>query len=134
MTARASRRAVEVGVRKALAPSARTLIVQFMGEALIYVAIAWSGGRAGRTAAARSERVAAAQDRVQLPDRPATPLHGGRHLVTALLAGSIRRLSCRPSVPRPSSKVVVAIRAGGGVRGALVVAQFAVLIALLLAR
>ncbi len=40
MTARATRRAVEVGVRKAVGASRRDLIVQFMGEALIYVLIA----------------------------------------------------------------------------------------------
>ncbi len=37
MTARATRRAVEVGVRKAVGARRRDLVVQFMGEALIYV-------------------------------------------------------------------------------------------------
>jgi putative ABC transport system permease protein len=40
MTARAARRAVEVGVRKAAGARRRDLIVQFMGETLIYVAVA----------------------------------------------------------------------------------------------
>jgi len=40
MTARATRRAVEVGVRKAVGAGRLDLIVQFMGEALIYVLIA----------------------------------------------------------------------------------------------
>jgi putative ABC transport system permease protein len=40
MTARATRRAVEVGVRKAVGARRRDLIAQFMGEALIYVLIA----------------------------------------------------------------------------------------------
>src|SRR6185437_10150408 len=40
MTARASRRAVEVGVRKALGAGRRDLVAQFMGEALVYVAVA----------------------------------------------------------------------------------------------
>ena len=40
MTARAARRAVEVGVRKAAGASRRDLIVQFMGEAVLYVAAA----------------------------------------------------------------------------------------------
>jgi putative ABC transport system permease protein len=37
MTARATRRAVEVGVRKAAGATRRDLIVQFMGEAFLYV-------------------------------------------------------------------------------------------------
>jgi putative ABC transport system permease protein len=40
MTARAARRAVEVGVRKAAGAHRRDLVVQFMGEALIYVVTA----------------------------------------------------------------------------------------------
>jgi putative ABC transport system permease protein len=40
MTARASRRAVEVGVRKALGAGRRDLIVQFVGESLLYVTFA----------------------------------------------------------------------------------------------
>jgi len=40
MTARASRRAIEVGVRKAMGARRRELIVQFMGESLIYVILA----------------------------------------------------------------------------------------------
>jgi putative ABC transport system permease protein len=40
MTARASRRAVEVGVRKAAGARRADLVVQFMGETLVYVAIA----------------------------------------------------------------------------------------------
>jgi putative ABC transport system permease protein len=39
MTARATRRAVEVGVRKAAGASRRDLVLQFLGEALIYVAL-----------------------------------------------------------------------------------------------
>ena len=37
MTARASRRAVEVGVRKALGAGRRDLVAQFMGETMLYV-------------------------------------------------------------------------------------------------
>lgn len=40
MTARASRRAIEVGVRKAMGAGRRALMVQFMGESLIYVVLA----------------------------------------------------------------------------------------------
>jgi len=40
MTARASRRAIEVGVRKTMGARRRELMVQFMGESLIYVMLA----------------------------------------------------------------------------------------------
>jgi len=40
MTARATRRAVEVGVRKAVGAARRNLILQFLGESFIYVALA----------------------------------------------------------------------------------------------
>jgi putative ABC transport system permease protein len=40
MTARAARRAIEVGIRKALGATRSQLFVQFMGEAICYVAIA----------------------------------------------------------------------------------------------
>jgi len=40
MTSRASQRAVEVGVRKTAGASRRDLVLQFMGESLIYVTIA----------------------------------------------------------------------------------------------
>jgi putative ABC transport system permease protein len=50
MTARAARRAVEVGVRKALGANRRDLFVQFMGEAFSYVAIAcWRRSRSPRS-------------------------------------------------------------------------------------
>jgi putative ABC transport system permease protein len=39
MTARASRRAVEVGVRKAAGASRGNLVIQFVGEAMLYVAL-----------------------------------------------------------------------------------------------
>ena len=41
MTAQASRRAVEVGVRKALGARRIDLVVQFMGEAAAYALVAW---------------------------------------------------------------------------------------------
>jgi putative ABC transport system permease protein len=46
MTARAGRRAVEVAVRKASGASRRSLVWQFLGEALIYVALAMILGMA----------------------------------------------------------------------------------------
>jgi putative ABC transport system permease protein len=44
MTARAGRRAVEVGVRKVAGASRAELVVQFLGEALVYAAIAAVAG------------------------------------------------------------------------------------------
>ena len=136
MTARASRRAVEVGVRKALGAQRRDLIIQFMGEAMIYVAVALV------LAVALAELLlpavsAAVQRKIAFhylsdPQLPLVMIAVA--LVTALLAGVYPALVL--SSFRPSSVLKggpVATSGGGGVRQSLVVAQFAVLIALLFA-
>jgi putative ABC transport system permease protein len=136
MTARASRRAMEVGVRKALGAQRNDLIVQFMGEAMIYVTVALV------LAVALAELLlpavgAALQRKIAfnyLTDPQLLLVMLGVALATALLAGIYPALvlsSFRPSSVLKGGPVAAA--GGGGVRQALVVAQFAVLIALLLA-
>jgi putative ABC transport system permease protein len=136
MTARAARRATEVGVRKALGAQRKDLVVQFMGEALIQVALALV------LAIALSElllpAVSAALQRKLSFDYLTDPrLFAALLLValmTALAAGVYPALVL--SAFRPSSVLKggpVASNGGVRVRQALVVTQFAVLVALLIA-
>jgi putative ABC transport system permease protein len=135
MTARASRRAVEVGVRKALGAGRRDLIAQFMGEALIYVVVALV------LAVALAELLlpavnAALQRKIAFDYLSSPALAGtmlGVALVTGLLAGVYPALVL--SSFRPASVLKggpVSTGGGLGVREALVVAQFAVLVTLVL--
>jgi putative ABC transport system permease protein len=134
MTARASRRAVEVGVRKAVGARRGDLVVQFMGEALIYVLISLV------LAAALTElvlpRVNAFLQRTlafdYLGDAGLAAGLAGSALLIAIVAGLYPALAL--SSFRPA-----AVLGGGGarapgsarVRQALVVAQFAILIGLI---
>jgi putative ABC transport system permease protein len=134
MTARASRRAMEVGVRKALGAQRRDLVIQFMGEAVIYVAVALI--LAVSLAELLLPAVSAALQRKivfnYLADPQLLSVTLGVTLATALLAGIYPALvlsSFRPSSVLKGGPIV---GSGGGVRQALVVAQFAVLVALLL--
>jgi len=136
MTARAARRAMEVGVRKALGAQRRDLIAQFMGEALIYVGVALV------LAVAMAELLlpavnAALQRKIAfsyLSDPPLLFAMLAVALATALLAGLYPALVL--SAFRPAAVLKggpVASSSGGiAVRQALVVAQFAVLITLVL--
>jgi putative ABC transport system permease protein len=135
MTARASRRAVEVGVRKALGAQRRDLVVQFMGEALIYVTVALI------LAVALVELllpvVSLALQRHLTFEYWADPqllaAIIGVPLVTGLFAGiypSLVLSSFRPASVLKGGPITA--QGGGGVRQALVVAQFAMLIVLLL--
>jgi len=136
MTARAARRAVEVGVRKALGAEPRDLIVQFMGEAVIYIAVALV------LAVALAELLlpavnAALQRKIAfsyLTDPPLLFAMLAVALATALLAGLYPALVL--SAFRPAAVLKGGPVAGGpggiAVRQALVVAQFAVLITLVL--
>jgi len=136
MTARAARRAVEVGVRKALGAERRHLVLQFMGEALVYVAVALV------LAVALAELLlpavnAALQRKMSfdyLSDPALLAAMVGVALVTGLLAGVYPALVL--SAFRPAA-VLKGGPLGGGSRGlivreVLVVAQFAVLVTLLL--
>jgi putative ABC transport system permease protein len=134
MTARGARRAVEVGVRKAAGARRRDLIVQFLSEAGLYVLAA------GLIAASLAELLTPAVnaflqrklvlDYVHDPALVATIL--GALLVTGLLAGFYPAFvlsGFRPSLVLKGGSATVG---GGGVRQALVIGQFAVLIALAL--
>ena len=136
MTARASRRAMEVGVRKALGARRQDLIVQFMGEAMAYVVIALV------LAVSIAELVlpgvnAALQRRIAfnyLNDPQLLIAMIAVTLVAGLLAGLYPALvlsSFRPASVLKGGPIAGA--GGGAVRQALVVAQFAVLITLVLA-
>jgi putative ABC transport system permease protein len=136
MTARASRRAVEVGVRKALGATRQDLVIQFMGEAIVYVAVALV------TAVALAElalpAVNAALQRKMSFDYLGDPALLATMLaaagLTALLAGLYPALVLSSFRPALVLKGGPAQTAGGArVRSALVVAQFAVLVALLVA-
>jgi putative ABC transport system permease protein len=132
-TARAARRAVEVGVRKVSGAARCHLVLQFLGESLIYAAIA------GVFAVALAEAGLPALDAfvrrsIRFPywrDPELIGLIAGLVLVVGLLAGFYPTLvlsSFRPSAAfRPA-----AVSAGGrqAVRRLLVVAQFALLIGL----
>jgi putative ABC transport system permease protein len=134
MTARATRRAVEVGVRKAAGATRRDLIAQFMGEALIHVALA------GLIAAALAELVLPAfnvlvgrkmvidyGDPILFAALPALVL------VVGLAAGAYPALVLSNFRPATVLKGGLAPSAGGAlVRQMLVVVQFAVLIGLIL--
>ena len=134
MTARATRRAIEVGVRKAVGARRRDLIVQFMGEALIYVLIAlligvslselllpWANAFVGRSI--RFDYLADPRLLLAL---------AGLALITTLLAGAYPALVI--SGFRPAS----ALKGGAGqatgsaaIRQTLVIVQFAILIGLI---
>lgn len=135
MTARAARRAVEVGVRKAAGATRRDLIVQFMGEALVYVLVA------AVIAVALAELLLPAFNAYlqrtisfdYLSDPALAAAIFGAMLLTALAAGVYPALvlsSFRPSAVLKGGPVQAA--GGGGVRQGLVVVQFAVLIGLVL--
>jgi putative ABC transport system permease protein len=135
MTARAARRAVEVGVRKAAGASRRDLIVQFMGEALIYVLVA------GVVAVALAELLlpafnALVQRRIgfdYLHDPRLAAGMVGVLLAVALLAGAYPALVMSGFRPAAVLKGGVIQSIGGArVRQVLVVVQFAVLTALIL--
>ena len=135
MTARAARRAVEVGVRKAAGATRRDLIIQFMGEALVYVLLATV------LAAALAELLlpgfnALLQRRIAFDYWRDPTVAGGMvagMLAVALLAGAYPALVL--SAFRPSSVLkggLIQSTGGGAVRQGLVIVQFAVLIGLIL--
>ena len=135
MTARAARRAVEVGVRKAAGANRGDLIAQFMGEALVYVAIA--AVLAVSLAELLMPAVNLLLQRKLTFDYLHDPALGLLILavlgLTALLAGAYPAFVL--SSFRPSSVLKGGASSGGSgaaVRQVLVIGQFAVLIGLVL--
>ena len=134
MTARATRRAVEVGVRKAVGARRRDLIAQFMGEAVIYVLISTLIGVSlaelmlpyANALVGRSIRFD------YLSDPRLMAAIAGVALATALLAGAYPALVISGFRPASALKGGVGQRAGSApVRQVLVVVQFAILIGLI---
>jgi putative ABC transport system permease protein len=134
MTARATRRSVEVGIRKAVGARRGDLIVQFMGETLIYVLIALV------LAAALTELVlpqvnAFLQRSLRfdyLGDAGLVAALVGSALLIAGLAGLYPSLAL--SSFRPASVLgggAARSPASSGVRQVLVITQFAILIGLI---
>ena len=134
MTARATRRAVEVGVRKAVGARRRDLVVQFMGEALIYVAVAMLIGIVAAELAL--PHVNAFLQRSLRFDYLADPA-----LVGALTAAALLTTVCAgvyPSLVLSAFRPAAVLKGSGGqssgsvtVRQTLVVLQFAILIGLI---
>jgi putative ABC transport system permease protein len=136
MTARASRRALEVGVRKANGARRSDLIVQFMGEALIYALL--SMAVAIVLAAALAQPFSDFVQRGISVDFIRDPvLAGGLALATlviAFLGGLYPALVLSSFRPGAVLKGGVASHAGSPVtRQVLVVVQFSILIGLILA-
>ena len=133
MTARATRRAVEVGIRKAVGARRGDLVVQFMGEAVIHVAAAMLLAIAfAELLLPRLNAFVGRELKFRYLSDPilAGALFGGA-VIAALLAGLYPALVL--SAFRPAS----ALKGGPGqasgsaaVRQGLVVVQFAILAAL----
>lgn len=135
MTARANRRAVEVGVRKALGARRSDLIVQFLGEALLYVLLSTV------VAVSLAELLLPAANGL-LQRRMAFDYLGDPGLVVVILAvalivGVLAGLypAFILSAFRPAAVLKGGRSASGGspwVRQGLVVVQFAVLVGLII--
>ena len=135
MTARATRRAVEVGVRKASGATRRDLVVQFMGEALVYVAIAMVA--AVVLAELALPFLNAFLGKTMTFDYLSDPWLAaavvGAALLTAALAGVYPALVLSSFRPATTLKGGTTTSTGSGAaRQVLVVAQFAIVIGLIL--
>ena len=134
MTARATRRAVEVGVRKVVGASRADLLVQFLGEAMIYVLAAMV------IAVALVELALPSIDAFlvrtigfdYLQDPQLLAAMAGTALATAVIAGLYPALVLSGFRPIQALKGSAGQTGGSaGVRQVLVVAQFAILIGLI---
>ena len=134
MTARATRRSVEVGVRKAVGARRRDLLLQFMGEALIYVLIAMM--LAVAVAELALPGLNAFLQRALKFDYLSDPRLGTAILAVTLLTALLAGLY--PSFVLSSFRPASALKGGAtqpsgsaAVRQVLVVGQFAILIGLI---
>ena len=133
LTARAARRGVEVGVRKAVGAARGDLMVQFIGETLIQVAIA--AVIAGALAEALFKPVGAVIQRDLALDFVHDPVLltgvAGAALVIGLLASVYPALVL--SSFRPAAVLKGEVRGSGSplARASLVVVQFAILVGLI---
>src|SRR6185503_15294470 len=131
MTARAVRRAIEVGVRKAIGARRRDLIIQFIGEALLYVFAAMLLGVTIAGLALPAANTFLERSIVfDVLNEPALALGiVGTALLTGLIAGAYPALVLSSFAPAPALKGAHGQRAGSAaVRQGLVVAQFAALL------
>jgi putative ABC transport system permease protein len=135
MTARATRRAVEVGVRKVVGARRRDLILQFLGESLVYVLVAMLIGVAIVEVSLPS--LNAFLERTIAFDYLDDPLLAEAILGSALATGLIAGLY--PAMVLSSFRPASALKGGGGqptgsaeVRQGLVVIQFAILTGLII--
>jgi putative ABC transport system permease protein len=134
MTARAGRRAVEVGVRKAAGATRGDLIVQFVGEALLYVLLSML------VATALAELLLPAANAL-LQREMALDYAGDPALALGMLAFALvvgLAAGVYPALVLSSFNPTAALKGGfvkaGGsalIRQGLVIAQFAILIALI---
>jgi putative ABC transport system permease protein len=133
MTARASQRAMETGVRKSLGAFRSQLMTQFLGEAVIYVALAMA------LAVALTE-ISLPQLSALLKQKVAFNYSGDPALWGALLIATVALGLMAGAYPafvlsafRPAAVLkgaVVKGEGGGMVRRALVILQFAIMIGL----
>ena len=136
VTARATRRALEVGVRKALGGERRQLMAQFMSESVAYALVAMLLGLA--LAELCVPALNAFLDRQIAFDYWRHPLLALLPLVAAVLVGLLAGAYPALVLSSFAPAAVLKSRAGGGAGGgrlrlALVVFQFAVTIGLLIA-
>ncbi len=134
MTARAMRRAIEVGVRKATGAGRRDLIAQFIGEAVIYVVIGMGCGL--MLTAALLPRLNTFLDRTielgLLRDIRSAGIVAAFAVVVGVLAGAYPALILASLRPAAVLRGIVGQRASSRIRQSLVVLQFAVLIGILI--
>ena len=135
VTARGTRRALEVGVRKALGGMRHQLLVQFMGESIAYALAGMALGVA--LAALCLPSLNAFLDRHIAFDIWHQPLLAAAPVATAILLGLIAGLYPALIISRFPAALVLKARSGAAIGGgklrlALVVFQFSVTIALMI--